>query len=62
MKKKIYLKDIQKFIGQTVPVESNHPYHVALMEPLKVAAGVAASSSGRSMGGGKRYGRKFSQR
>jgi ATP-dependent RNA helicase RhlE len=23
---KIYLKDIQKFIGQTVPVESNHPY------------------------------------
>jgi ATP-dependent RNA helicase RhlE len=58
---KIYLKDIQKFIGQTVPVESNHPYHVALMEPLTVA-GSAASSGGRSMGGGKRYGRKFSQR
>jgi len=58
---KIYLKDIQKFIGQTVPVESNHPYHVALMEPLTVAVG-AASSSGRSMGGGRRYGRKFSQR
>ena len=37
---KIYLKDIQKFIGQTVPVESNHPYHVALMEPLtSVASG-----------------------
>jgi ATP-dependent RNA helicase RhlE len=59
---KIYLKDIQKFIGQTVPVESNHPYHVALMEPLTVASGSTASSSGRSMGGGKRYGRKFSQR
>jgi ATP-dependent RNA helicase RhlE len=59
---KIYLKDIQKFIGQTVPVESNHPYHVALMEPLTDASGSAASSSGRSMGGGKRYGRKFSQR
>jgi ATP-dependent RNA helicase RhlE len=58
---KIYLRDIQKFIGQTVPVESNHPYHVALMEPLKVAVG-ATSSSGRSMGGGRRYGRKFSQR
>ena len=58
---KIYLKDIQKFIGQTVPVESNHPYHVALMEPLTVAVG-AAASSGRSMGGGRRYGRKFSQR
>ena len=58
---KIYLKDIQKFIGQTVPVESNHPYHVALMEPLKVAVGTPVSS-GRSMGGGKRYGRKFSQR
>ena len=59
---KIYLKDIQKFIGQTIPVEPEHPYHVALMEPLKVLAGAAASSSGRSMGGGKRYGRKFSQR
>ncbi|MDP4214165.1 MAG: DEAD/DEAH box helicase [Bacteroidota bacterium] len=59
---KIYLKDIQKFIGQTVPVESNHPYHVALMEPLTVASSSAASSSGRSMGGGRRYGRKFSQR
>jgi ATP-dependent RNA helicase RhlE len=58
---KIYLKDIQKFIGQTVPVESNHPYHVALMEPLTVAVS-AAASSGRSMGGGRRYGRKFSQR
>jgi ATP-dependent RNA helicase RhlE len=58
---KIYLKDIQKFIGQTIPVENNHPYHVALMEPLTVAAGSAASS-GRSMGGGRRYGRKFSQR
>ena len=59
---KIYLKDIQKFIGQTVPVESNHPYHVALMEPLTLASSSAASSSGRSMGGGRRYGRKFSQR
>jgi ATP-dependent RNA helicase RhlE len=59
---KIYLKDIQKFIGQTVPVESNHPFHVALMEPLSVTVGSAASSSGRSAGGGRRYGRKFSQR
>jgi ATP-dependent RNA helicase RhlE len=59
---KIYLKDIQKFIGQNVPVESNHPYHVALMEPLSVSVGSAASSSGRSAGGGRRYGRKFSQR
>jgi ATP-dependent RNA helicase RhlE len=59
---KIYLKDIQKFIGQTVPVESNHPYHVALMEPLKATSSAAVSSTGRSMGGGKRYGRKFSQR
>ena len=59
---KIYLKDIQKFIGQTVPVESNHPFHQALMEPLSVASSSAASSSGRSVGGGRRYGRKFSQR
>jgi len=59
---KIYLKDIQKFIGKTVPVESDHPYHVALMEPLKSVATAAVSSTGRSMGGGRRYGRKFSQR
>jgi len=58
---KIYLKDIQKLIGQVVPVETNHPFHQALMEPLSVATSSAASS-GRSMGGGKRYGRKFSQR
>lgn len=59
---KIYLKDIQKLIGQVVPVETDHPYHQALMEPLSTVGSSAASSSGRSMGGGKRYGRKFSQR
>jgi ATP-dependent RNA helicase RhlE len=59
---KIYLKDIQKFISQTIPVETDHPYHQTLMEPLSVATTSAASSGGRSMGGGKRYGRKFSQR
>ncbi len=57
---KIYLKDIQKLIGQTVPVVSDHPFHVKLMEPMSVA--VAPTSSGRSAGGGRRYGRKFSQR
>jgi hypothetical protein len=41
-------------------VETNHPFHVPLMEPLKAA--VVPVSSGRSMGGGKRYGRRFSQR
>ncbi len=58
---KIYLKDIQKLIGQTVPVISDHPFHVALMEPLSTAV-ASASSGGRSAGGGRRYGRKFSQR
>ena len=58
---KIYLKDIQKFIGQTVPVESNHPFHVALMEPLSASVSMP-SSPARSAGGGRRYGRKFSQR
>ncbi len=57
---KIYLKDIQKLIGQIVPVVTDHPFHVKLMEPLSTA--VAAVSSGRTAGGGRRYGRKFSQR
>ena len=57
---KIYLKDIQKLIGQTVPVVTDHPFHGKLMEPLSTA--VAAASSGRTAGGGRRYGRKFSQR
>jgi len=58
---KIYLKDIQKFIGQTVPVENNHPFHVALMEPLAAATTAPVASIGRAMGG-RRYGRRFSQR
>ena len=58
---KIYLRDIQKLIGQTVPVVSDHPFHVKLMEPMTTAV-AAASSGGRSAGGGRRYGRKFSQR
>jgi ATP-dependent RNA helicase RhlE len=59
---KIYLKDIQKLIGQTVPVVSDHPFHVKLMEPMSIAVGTAPASSGRTAGGGRRYGRKFSQR
>jgi ATP-dependent RNA helicase RhlE len=58
---KIYLRDIQKLIGQTVPVVSDHPFHVKLMEPMSTAV-AAAPSGGRSAGGGRRYGRKFSQR
>lgn len=59
---KIYLRDIQKLIGQTVPVVSDHPFHVKLMEPMSVALASTTGSSGRSAGGGRRYGRKFSQR
>jgi ATP-dependent RNA helicase RhlE len=59
---KIYLRDIQKLIGQTVPVVSDHPFHVKLMEPMSVALASTTGSYGRSAGGGRRYGRKFSQR
>jgi ATP-dependent RNA helicase RhlE len=58
---KIYLRDIQRLIGQTVPVVSDHPFHVKLMEPLSTAV-AQPSSGGRPAGGGKRYGRRFSQR
>lgn len=57
---KIYLRDIQRLIGKTVPVVSDHPFHVKLMEPM--AAAVATNAAPARTGGGRRYGRTFSQR
>jgi ATP-dependent RNA helicase RhlE len=62
---KIYLKDIERLIGRKIPVETDHPYHLPLMESTAPIASSAASSSpsrSRPAGGGKRYGRSFSQR
>ena len=65
---KIYLRDIQKLISRAIPVVSDHPYNVPLMhastQPIAQQASSSSSSSfrgKRSPGGGKRYGRSFSQ-
>jgi ATP-dependent RNA helicase RhlE len=64
---KIYLRDIQKLISRSIPVISDHPYNVPLMHSNSNAVAQSAPSSSssfrgkRSPGGGKRYGRTFSQ-
>lgn len=63
---KIYLRDIQKLISKSIPVVSDHPYNVPLMHGSPKAATQPASSSSsfrgkRAPGGGKRYGRTFTQ-
>ncbi len=59
---KIYLKDIQKLIGKTVPVVKDHLYDVPLMHGVsQPAAGTAAGgSSSASYGGSRRSGGKKS--
>ncbi|HEY6505621.1 MAG TPA: DEAD/DEAH box helicase [Chitinophagaceae bacterium] len=65
---KIWLRDIQKLIGITIPVVKDHPFDVPLMHAVSQQASPSSSSPSynsntrRSPGGGKRYGRTFSQR
>lgn len=63
---KMYLKDIQKLISKTIPVEKGHPFDVPLMHgmPQQQTQNTSSSSSngGRRPGAGKRYGRSFAQR
>jgi ATP-dependent RNA helicase RhlE len=66
---KMYLKDIEKLIGKSVPVVMEHLYDVPLMHNMAKPAQTASSSSSsygsqpaRRPGGGKRYGRSFAQR
>ncbi|MET0466387.1 MAG: DEAD/DEAH box helicase [Chitinophagaceae bacterium] len=58
---KIYLKDIQKLIGKTVPVVKDHPFDSPLMHGVsQPAAGSAASSSSSASYGSRRSGGKKS--
>jgi ATP-dependent RNA helicase RhlE len=62
---KVYLSDIQKLIKKTIPVITDHPYDAKGMHsPPPTANGSALSllNAKRGGGGGKRYGRVFSQR
>jgi ATP-dependent RNA helicase RhlE len=63
---KIFLKDIQKLIGKTVPVVKEHPYDVPLMHgmsqpPAAAGASQQSSSAYRSRGGKRSGGRSFTQ-
>jgi ATP-dependent RNA helicase RhlE len=61
---KMYLKDIQKLISKTIPVEKGHPFDVPLMHgmPQVASQNTSSSNNSRRPGGGKRYGRSFAQR
>jgi ATP-dependent RNA helicase RhlE len=62
---KIFLKDIQKLIGKTIPVAKDHPFDVPLMHANEQLAAKASSSSfsgRRNPGGGRKYGKVFAQR
>ncbi|AHF14738.1 DEAD/DEAH box helicase [Niabella soli] len=60
---KIYLRDIQKLIKQTIPVVKDHPFDVPLMHAVEQAPAQPAPWSGRKKGpGGSRRGRSFLQR
>ncbi|MBO9619753.1 MAG: DEAD/DEAH box helicase [Niabella sp.] len=60
---KIYLRDIQKLVKQTIPVVKDHPYDVPLMHAVEQTATQPAPWSGRKKGpGGSRRGRSFLQR
>lgn len=61
---KLFLKDIQKLINQRIPVIKGHAFDVPLMHANEqVAAPATSSFNGRkNAGGGRRYGKVFSQR
>lgn len=66
---KIFLRDIQRLIGKTISAVKGHPYDVELMHPMQQqpqTANASSASAGpfkrRAPGGGKRYGRAWSQR
>jgi ATP-dependent RNA helicase RhlE len=61
---KLFLKDIQKLISKTIPVIKGHAFDVPLMHANEQVAAQPASSFGsrRNAGGGRRYGKVFSQR
>ena len=61
---KTFLTDIQRLIKKTIPVVKDHPFDIATMHsnPVTPATSASGSNKFRSKGGGKRYGRTFSQR
>lgn len=64
---KIFLKDIQRLIGKTIPVVKDHPFDVPLMHGMSQQASPTAPVNNASYtntsrrGGGKRSGRSFTQ-
>jgi ATP-dependent RNA helicase RhlE len=42
---RVYLKDIQKLIGQTLPVANDHPYHLHFVPGVRTAPNVSSQSA-----------------
>jgi ATP-dependent RNA helicase RhlE len=60
---KIFLKDIQKLIRKTIPVVKDHPYDIPSLHDIAGLQPKVNSGGGRfRKGGGRRYGKIFSQR
>jgi ATP-dependent RNA helicase RhlE len=61
---KTFLTDIQKLIKKQIDVVKDHPFDISFMHnsPVVATTGSAPVSTMRSAGGGRRYGKTFSQR
>jgi ATP-dependent RNA helicase RhlE len=61
---KTFLTDIQKLIKKQIDVVKDHPFDISFMHnsPAAATTGAAPVSTIRSAGGGRRYGKTFSQR
>ncbi len=60
LEEKSYIRDIEKLIGQPIPVDRNHPYHSDMVESSQImSSGKAKAQFERKQGGGNR---RFSSR
>jgi len=61
---KTFLTDIQKLIKKQIDVVKDHPFDISFMHnsPAAASTGAAPVNNVRSAGGGRRYGKTFSQR
>lgn len=59
---KVFLSDIQKLIGKSIPVEKGHPFENTSFHRDAHAGTTALSTAPRQQGTAKRFGRAYSQR
>jgi len=62
MEEKAYLRDIQKLIGQKVPVVDDHPFEGTINDPLPPPQPRGQRNRGGRQGGNPRNGKRYPQR